>query len=1125
VQPILLPLYARSGKSIEVPDKGSWEPEKIIRGMMEMEMIDEDGMIKMLEDMYLDIEADRDIGNGPAMRNFIVDRLLPTIVSDKLLPDMVTSSILRSRANTWLREWMDGRDIDAIVYENYTEGRIRSIYRMPPHYSSIVTDGEKADMARWTEAEKQFNGNVLRDESMSTKQKLAAKKELFGNRTSAIVWNTGQVKSASADDVGFSIVSNDIRASLRFAPPMVVTLNPGSFDTDSESRMSMRHGMGGRKDAAMTQFVDQYEELRRYGEIAAQTVGGNLPDIANPYLAARVLTGRLGAMQQEATRDYALILRDMADHNIDLADMDEFLTAQHALNGGNAYIAGINPRFPDGGTGMMNADAQAVIMRAQAAGRYGDMNRIAEDWRQMLRDGLTARRDAGLINADQYNAMTSRYTHYVPLRGAPGRPADELFEDYDSGEVFGRGMSTQGRGMPRRLGRASRAEGVTSQVAFVHEDTMRRIARNEIGQRFLRLTMLVNDPMMAEVIRPTAQALRPTYAIAPGGGRIRTGEEVQTVHDANWMNDPQNFGLYINQRMNIGGHEYEPGDLVVIRINNPTLAQAIAAPNRQLTDFEQALRTVNNAWRFVTTGMGNPTFAPVNAVRDIGTASLSNLASHGLRDTGQMLRRYPRAFIRVFRDAWFNPDNPNGSYRRFVDAGGDQVYWRPNDLETKNTDFDELARRVERRDPNDRGLVRTLLGWYPAFFTAAETASRLAQFEQRLATGSSMEQAALAARDITVDFAKGGKRKSGLNTYYMFLNASIQGSANVVRATKQAVGLAPALVTFGAMTALMARALGGDDEEREGDVWDNIPDYEKAANIILMDPTGSGKYLKIPLPYGFSVFYSAGVRMADAALGKATAGDAVGGMLTDALNSFNPFGGSGIKAGVGNIVSAFTPTMARPAAEIALNQNFMGRPIFPEAFGRQQKSDASSYFPGTPEFYVDAARILNENTGGDMFESGIIDMSPNTMQYLAGYYLSGMGRTVDRIAKVALSAEPVEVSDIPMLRSFAGDARSDTRAISERYNGIAARTMPDINRAEAFADPNVGADIKSDILARGVNPQNIALGRVVEQSDKEMRKINKALRTATPKQRERLLEARQKAMNRVIRADNRLTQE
>jgi hypothetical protein len=127
-------------------------------------------------------------------------------------------------------------------------------------------------------------------------------------------------------------------------------------------------------------------------------------------------------MQQEATRDYALILRDMADHNIDLADMDEFLTAQHALNGGNAYIAGINPRFPDGGTGMMNADAQAVIMRAQAAGRYGDMNRIAEDWRQMLRDGLTARRDAGLIDAEQYNAMTNRYTHYVPLRGAPGRP-------------------------------------------------------------------------------------------------------------------------------------------------------------------------------------------------------------------------------------------------------------------------------------------------------------------------------------------------------------------------------------------------------------------------------------------------------------------------------------------------------------------------------------------------------------------------------------------------------------------------------------------------------------------------------------------------------------------------------
>jgi len=410
--------------------------------------------------------------------------------------------------------------------------------------------------------------------------------------------------------------------------------------------------------------------------------------------------------------------------------------------------------------------------------------------------------------------------------------------------------------------------------------------------------------------------------------RAIVGGQVRVIHDPTWMTDQRNFGLYVDRPMTIGGHDYAPGDLVVIRINNRRLADAMTQPTLELRSFERGLRYVNNAWRFATTGMGNPTFAPVNMVRDVSAGAINNIAAHGVRDTAQMMRRYPRSFINVFRDAWRDPNNPTGMYRRFVEAGGDQLYWRPNDLETKNTDFDALAERVARRDPNDTSLARTLFGWYPAFFTAAETATRLAQFEQRLATGSSAEQSALAARDITVDFAKGGKRKAGLNTYYMFLNASIQGSVNVARAMSRGRGLAPALVTFGAVSALMGRALGGEDDETEGDVWDNIPDYEKASNIILMDPSGSGKYIKIPLPYGYSTFYSAGVRMADAALGKSTAGDAVAGMIADSLNSFNPFGGSGIKqlvdpphrtrnrhlgiaAGVGHLRSRHLPVHGR----------------------------------------------------------------------------------------------------------------------------------------------------------------------------------------------------------------------
>jgi len=1113
VTPVMFPLYARAFKTIEIMDQGSWEPERILNGMRDVELITRDEQKQAVLDMYDAVGLPVPASDSEWTENIRWHKVLGGI---SILNLNIESDAAKMRdCNIWMREWLAERDIDAIRYQNYIEGKTRSDFMEEPSMYGINTEAKQqyrmewerkgAEFSKWVKVAPMGPNGFLEQRRMMEKQK-----EIFGDLSSIIVWNTGQVKSASADDVGFRTSMSDIRASMRHQPPAVVNMYPEVFSSD-EARYSQRNGLAGRSDAATVAFIDQYDPLRRYGEIAEQTLGSSLPDIANPYLGLRVLSGRLGSMQQQATRDYATILRDMHDHNIELNEMDEFLTAQHALNGGNAYIAAHNPRFPDGGTGMTNADAQAVIMRAQASGRYGDMNRIAEDWRQMLREGLRLRRDAGLITNETYNILTTRYTHYVPLRGAPARPFDENFEDFDSGEVFGRGMSTQGRGMPRRYGRESRAEGVTSQVGFLHEDTMRRVARNEIGQRFLRLVMLVNDPGMATVVTPN-----PTR-MADVNGVFRP------VYDANWMNNPRHFGVYVNQRTTINGVDFEPGDLVVIHINNAHLADAINTPNAQLSQFAQGLRHVNNTWRFVTTGMGNPTFAPVNMVRDVSAGSINNIAAHGLRDTAQMLRRYPRAFINVFRDAWRDPNRPTYRYRRFVEAGGDQLYWRPNDLETKNTDFDALAERVARRDPNDTSLARTLFGWYPAFFTAAETATRLAQFEQRLATGSSAEQAALAARDITVDFAKGGKRKAALNTYYMFLNASIQGSVNVARSVGRAAAIAPALVTFGAVSALIGRALGGEDEETEGDVWDNIPDYEKASNIILMDPFGSGKYIKIPLPYGFSTFYSAGVRMADAALGKSTAGDAVAGMIADSLNSFNPFGGSGIKQGLGSVVAAFIPTMARPAMELSLNQNWMGRPIFPKSFGKQEKADAYSYFTGTPEFYTEPARILNDATGGDMFESGMIDMSPNTMQYLVGYYLSGAGRTVDRLAKMAVSAEPTELSDIPMLRSFAGDARSDTRSLSERYNAIAARTMPDINRAEALTDPDVPLDVKQGIRERGIDRTNIAIGKVVTAADKKLREVNQRMKEATPEQRQRLREVRERAMKRVIRESNRLT--
>ena len=888
-----------------------------------------------------------------------------------------------------------------------------------------------------------------------------------------------------------------------------------SGDRGVESQFAMRRGLRGAQDEAMLRYVDKFDEMLRYTRIAEQR-GMNLAGLANPYTAARLLTDRMGAMQRAAEREYADILRRQYEAGIQLAEMDEFLTAQHAEER-NRHVATINPAFPDGGSGMTNAEAANIINGHRNAGRFDLLEGFANEWRAMLNQALVQRRDAGLVTQQLFDTLEARYQYYVPLRGAPAQIGDEDFEAW--GEPGGSGLSTTGRGVPRALGRQSDALGVTSQVAYVHEDAFRRIARNQVGQSFLNLVTAVADRAMAEVIRPRR--------------RVLVNNVVRNVHDAGWMQDPRNFGVYVDAPVTINGHDYEAGDLVVIRINNRRLADAMTSPTLELRSFERALTNVNNVWRFMTTGMGNPAFAPVNMLRDIGQAVLNNLAQRGFVDTAQMLRRWPRAFLRVWTDNWINLEPSQvaipardrrltGSYARYVEAGGDMVGWRGNDLEAKRTDFEELADRVARRDPTDRSLARTLLGWYSGFFAASETASRLAQFEQRVATGSNDYDAALAARDITVDFRKGGMAKPVLNTWYMFLNAGLQGTVNVAGAVARSLAIAPSLVMLGFVQAFMARTMGGDDEKTGQAKWDNIPDYEKTANMYFFKPGGSGKHAKLPVPYGYNVFFSAGVRLEDVIYGRSTPTDMASGMLVDALNAFNPVGGSGITGGTGNVLTSLMPTMVRPLGELAINEDFSGRPIYPKQYGKFPKPDSAMFFDGTPEAYVSTADWLNQATGGDEFEPGAIDVSPDTMEYLVGYYFSGSGRMLNRLYKVASSGGDVNPNDVPVMRSFIGDASTDTRAISQRYNQIGAELAPSMRRLEAMDDKDLPLETRRR-AAMGVTATQQQLVQSLKATDKALSEINRLLKVSQGKARESLLETRRRYQKGLIRRKNELT--
>ena len=889
---------------------------------------------------------------------------------------------------------------------------------------------------------------------------------------------------------------------------------------DGESTVamfSMRRGLGGMADEFTLRVVDKYDTLLRHANNQApRFAGGVLPETHNPYSRARLLSGVLGAKQQHAQRVYANILRSMAVAGIDQAEMDEFLLAQHAEER-NRVIAARNPGNPamaDGGSGMTNQDARDIVADAHMSGRFNELNRHANMWRAMLRTALQERVNAGLITQEHHDFLQAQWQNYVPLRGRPAEPFDEDFENY--GETGGYGLSTAGRGMPNALGRNDMAQGITSQVGFVHEDTFRRIERNKVGQAFLRLVNLVNDVGMAQVIRPRKDVL--THGVR------------RNIHDASWMTEPRNFGLYVDEPVTINGHDYMPGDLVVIQINDRRLAEAMKASGSDIGVLRRALMHMNNWWRFVTTGMGNPAFAPVNQVKDLGAGLINNAAQHGIRDTLQMASRYPRAFLRVMRDEWLG-NQPTGSYADFVEAGGDQISFARNDLDTKRTDFDALYAQVENRDPNVRTLARTFLGWYPAYFRASEVATRLAHYEQRVIQGGGgfnlpaqagvREAAALSARDITIDFAKGGLMKRDMNNLYMFSNASIQGTAMAYRACAASPGMALSLVTMGFIQSAIARAIGGEDKDKHQAYWDNFDDYEKASNIYVFDPRGTGKHVSLPVPYGFNVPISLGSRIADMTFGHATAGQVASGFMTDLLNAANPLGGSGIKSGVGQLGAALVPTMARSVAELGLNRNWADQAIYPKDLSRNPAPASTQYWDNTPEGYVAMAKWMNDHTGGDEFESGAIDMSPNQIQYLATYYFSGAGRILDRLYTAATKDEPVTASDIPIARSFVGDASNKSRSTMSQYYRLGEESAADMRRIKAMGSPDATPET-IQAATESLDASQVVIGEEVKQIDKELKTIRKAMKNMTPAQRAALQQVRLGLMNRAIAQKNDL---
>ncbi|HFE7098010.1 LPD38 domain-containing protein [Salmonella enterica] len=811
-------------------------------------------------------------------------------------------------------------------------------------------------------------------------------------------------------------------------------IRKGPYYSRSRSALSPEETLAAR---FVRHVQDKFQVLKAVQDKIRDS-GGKLDDSNNAYLAEELFHGKaendLNVMKERYVKPLAKLL---ADYDIPQSALDEYLYARHAPER-NAHIAKINPKMPDGGSGMTNAEAADIMDRVRRSGKQAQYDRLAGIVDDMLARRRELIKTAGLEKEGVVDAWQNAYKHYVPLKG----------QDADGAVPrTGRGYVISGKESKMAMGRNSRAQSPSTQAIQDLTESLIRNRKNEVGNAFLKLVQDNPDKDYWQVF--TDDKPDTTRRIVEKNDPV-TGETIRQVEE-------------MPVAMALMSDRYFPtkkdGKTYYIKLHDDRLAKAMKNMGPETTGT--VLRAFGSINRFLSSvnTMYNPAFLVTNFGRDLQTAIMSIYGEQG-RSDGLLVGKKMSA-LNVVRDSGIamkavydslRGNQRNGKtgewqklWKEFVEDGAKTGWFRINDLEGRMKEMDRLVAQAKG------GWQGQSIQTWHAFFklvedgnNAVENALRLSAYKHGRDAGMSRQQAASLAKNLTVNFNRRGELGTVLNSLYMFANASIQGTANMIRALGRLDGEGPllqrlrwsnlnrtqklSLAAMGAGYLLASLNRAGAGQDDDGVNWyDKVPDYVKEHNLVIMKSLFGGKqgeYWTFPLPYGYNMFYLLGGTIEGVGSGGIKPVKAAGNIIGGALGAFNPLGSEDSETLSGTLLKNLSPTLPRPFIDYVMNENFMGTQIRRQnAPWGTPKPDSTLGRRSTPEVYKSFANWLNTTTGGSQYRSGAIDINPDSMKYWIDYISGGTGRfigqTVDAVAK---TYNGIDIPDqqVPFLGKLSG---------------------------------------------------------------------------------------------------------
>lgn len=775
---------------------------------------------------------------------------------------------------------------------------------------------------------------------------------------------------------------------------------------------------------------DRFFRLRRLMEAAEKQTGKPLSDDLNTYVKQDIINSKIQEKVDSFQKKYIDDIADIAIKNkLSVKEIDDYLYAKHK-DEADRVVGARRPDMVKEGkppSGLSKERQDQIFADAKKAGHTEALEKISDIVQRWNKARLDMMVEDGLLTKEQRDQFQEEYKNYIPLKGIPDEEGNPVEMELPR---TGKGYNVASREFRMRKGRTSEAQNILAHLAM---DTMEKAVRGE-KNKVIRSLYEFNKQFKNDLIKIEPVIIGQEFDKKSG--------TFKSVKKSNYeISQTDRYGAPVNFKID--------GKPMQMLIEDEPLMRAMRNMGSSEGDafvkiITKHIMPIQRYLSMVRTQLA-VNFIPSNFLRDTMTAQINALGLDISKDQQKglgtaILKGVPKSMRSAYEGQMGKDTEGAKKYNEFVKEGGAIEFFGLKDVKSIQK---SLVSQINNMKPGLVGQGRRLMRGAYDYITilngAVENANRLSVYTELTNRGVSKQQAAYIAKNLTTNFNRKGEMGTYLNAWAIFANASIQGSVRLLKALKDSnavKAVAGSIVAASLAHAELMRSLLGDDDDDKEAYYDKISDFTRDTHMVLPLGNLAGKdtknYLRIPLPYGYNVFWAFGQHLSRVLHGGAEKipdeSLRFAGVIADA---FNPIGGQVDLSDPKSMARNFAPTILQPLAELAVNQNFMGGPVYKEqlkGYGTPPTYSHSA-LKNTPEAFQNATKWASDITGGGKYRGGVFDKvgvfsSPDVINHLWEFGTGGVGKMVTDLISMPFewkNDKKISLKTIPVAQRFYGE--------------------------------------------------------------------------------------------------------